>query len=562
MKLRDTETKEKLRGGYYTPPEIARFIVAWGMEGNPQTVLEPSCGDGVFIEALDQYGDGLEGAFFHGVEFDSKEAAKAREKFSLLEKRGCSGTGVTKGDFFEFASRERKRTLKDGVDLIVGNPPYIRYQFFETGRELAESRLLELGIVTTRHANSWLYFLAECVSLMNENSRIGMVIPGELLDVAYSSDLRRWLTEQLTSIRIVTFEKLVFPGVQQEIVIFLGEKNANSKEKTVQLIQLEDTTQLDVSDFEQSSMRAPRVIGERDKWTGYFLEKDDFEFYSEIEEGFQGSRFSEKASVDIGIVTGANNFFCVNDEVVRETRFRSSKKQLQVLPMFSRDTEDKGIKFTEEDFKNNSKNGKKCHMLRFHKDSKKEEMSHNIRSYLLAGEELGLHLRYKCRIRDPWYWIPSVHSSELCMFKRASEFTHLIYNEARAYTTDTIYRIECLENSKEIGARDLAFSFINSLTFLSCELEGRSYGGGVLELIPSEIERVLLPVYKCSDEEFSKLDLMLREGKPIDEILDYTDERILSGNLNNRDMARVRHCWRILQKRRENRGRSKRKSTM
>jgi adenine-specific DNA-methyltransferase len=557
MNLKESESEEKLRGGYYTPPEIARFIVEWGMEKDPRTVLEPSCGDGAFIDALDHYVDDMEGVSFHGVELDSREAAKARKKFSGLAEKGCSGTGVTRAEFFEFASKKRRHTLKGGLDLVIGNPPYIRYQYFEKGRELAERRLEELGIRTTRHSNSWLHFLAECVSLMSEDSRIGMVIPGELLDVSYSSDLRRWLTEQLTSITVVTFEKLVFPGVQQEVVVFLGEKSSRSKKSTVRLVQLEDASELSAWTVKNGSRRAPRAIGGRDKWTCYFLDKQDLEFYTEIERSSGARRFSELADVDIGIVTGANNFFCVSDEVVRGARFRNAKKQLDVLPMLSRDAKERGLEYTEEEFLENSKRGKRCHMLRFHKDSRMGRMPEKIRSYLRGGESEGLHLRYKCRIREPWYWIPSVHSTELCMFKRASEYTRLIHNPDGAYTTDTIYRIECLENDEGIGARHLAFSFVNSLTFLSCELEGRSYGGGVLELVPSEVERVLLPVHKCTEEEFSALDRMLREGRGIDEILDYTDARILSEQMNEAEIARVRSCWRVLQKRREVRGRSK-----
>ncbi len=38
------------------------------------------------------------------------------------------------------------------------------------------------------------------------------------------------------------------------------------------------------------------------------------------------------------------------------------------------------------------------------------------------------------------------------------------------------------------------FGFLNGLTALTAELEGRHYGGGVLELVPSEIEKLLVPV--------------------------------------------------------------------
>lgn len=42
---------KKLRGGYYTPQPIADFICRWAITKPTQRVLEPSCGDGNFIES-------------------------------------------------------------------------------------------------------------------------------------------------------------------------------------------------------------------------------------------------------------------------------------------------------------------------------------------------------------------------------------------------------------------------------------------------------------------------------------------------------------------------------
>jgi len=41
----------KLRGGYYTPPAIARFLAEWVVQCPTDTVLEPSCGDGELVTA-------------------------------------------------------------------------------------------------------------------------------------------------------------------------------------------------------------------------------------------------------------------------------------------------------------------------------------------------------------------------------------------------------------------------------------------------------------------------------------------------------------------------------
>jgi adenine-specific DNA-methyltransferase len=48
------ESEQKLRGGFYTEPALAAFLVKWIKAGNPESLLEPSCGDGAFLRALDE----------------------------------------------------------------------------------------------------------------------------------------------------------------------------------------------------------------------------------------------------------------------------------------------------------------------------------------------------------------------------------------------------------------------------------------------------------------------------------------------------------------------------
>src|SRR5208337_4082677 len=129
--------------------------------------------------------------------------------------------------------------------------------------------------------------------------------------------------------------------------------------------------------------------------------------------------------------------------------------------------------------------------------------------YLQAGLAEKLQTRYKCRVRTPWYKVPSVYAAPLAMLKRAHNIPRLVLNSAGAYTTDTAYRIKPLRATAEA----LVFSFVNSLTCLTAELEGRHYGGGVLELVPSEIERLLLPVVECSAAELTATDEKYRKAE-------------------------------------------------
>ena len=49
--MKQAPSYQKLRGGYYTPMPIAAFLSSWAITSDADRVLEPSCGDGVFVEA-------------------------------------------------------------------------------------------------------------------------------------------------------------------------------------------------------------------------------------------------------------------------------------------------------------------------------------------------------------------------------------------------------------------------------------------------------------------------------------------------------------------------------
>jgi adenine-specific DNA methylase len=52
MKFKADQTSQKLRGGYYTPQNLADYVTRWVLSTHPASVLEPSCGDGAFIQAI------------------------------------------------------------------------------------------------------------------------------------------------------------------------------------------------------------------------------------------------------------------------------------------------------------------------------------------------------------------------------------------------------------------------------------------------------------------------------------------------------------------------------
>jgi adenine-specific DNA-methyltransferase len=239
-------TTQKLRGGYYTPPPIARFLADWAIGSTAATVLEPSCGDGNVLEAAVEVllAHGADrtsiSRLVHGVELDAEEARKAARRFSA---RGIPILdNVRVGDFFQYCEQHLFGELR--FDAVIGNPPFIRYQDFQEAHRAVAFRLMKhAGLRPTRLTNAWSPFLVAATLLLNpRGGRLAMVIPAELLQVSYAAELRQFLTDCYSKITLVTFRKLVFDGIQQEVVLFLGERDGQDHTgiRTIELNGLDD----------------------------------------------------------------------------------------------------------------------------------------------------------------------------------------------------------------------------------------------------------------------------------------------------------------------------------
>lgn len=111
--------------------------------------------------------------------------------------------------------------------------------------------------------------------------------------------------------------------------------------------------------------------------------------------------------------------------------------------------------------------------------------------------------------------------------------------------------------------RKAILSYYNSISLAFTELEARSYGGGVLEILPGELERVTIPNLEdihIDDEILNnlleELDDLVRNDNDITPVLNLLDQRILEEILNiPRETINTFHSiWLTLRNRRLNRG--------
>lgn len=499
MNFMANESAQKLRGGYYTPVKIASFITRWMKEANAKEYLEPSCGDGAFFAALADTG------------FDDSITVKAFELDPIEAKKSANlavqrqiPARILNTDFLRVALDEI--TVKNQeFDAVIGNPPFIRYQYLPSDfQDLAEAIFKQLGCKFTKHTNAWVPFVMAGIAMLKPGGRLGMVIPSEIIHVLHAQSLRTLLGQLCKKIVIIDPQEIWFEGTLQGAVIIMAEKKRSEYDygQGLGIVQVRGDQFLAQSPTELfDSVTAINGRTVEGKWTKALLGKSALELLDVAEHLETVHRFKNIAKVDVGIVTGANSFFLVNDETVRTHRLSSWSH-----PMFGRSEHCPGVIYDDRQHAENSRKGLPSNFLWFPEGS--ADRYKEVADYIKVGTEQNLHTRYKTSIRKCWYTVPSVSSSQIGMLKRSHDVPRLILNEAEAYTTDTAYRI----SSKVVGARDLVTAFLNPLTALSAELEGRTYGGGVLELVPSEIEKLLIPLPKSSDLDIHQLDKLVRSG--------------------------------------------------
>lgn len=518
------ESEQKLRGGYYTPGDLASFLTRWIAPVRGTSVLEPSCGDGAFFPSLQ--GTGAQVTAF---ELAPVEAAKAAA-------RGLPDCRIHNQDFLGWALSKTGGTF----DAVVGNPPFIRYQYLPADFQANAERVFErLGCKFTKHTNAWVPFVLAAMDMLRPGGRLAMVVPSEVVHVMHAQSLRTYIGQQCRRIVIVDPQEIWFEGTLQGAVLLLAEKKVTPEQHGEGLGIHRVAGRAFLQEDPETVFRAPRAINGRTvqgKWTRALVPAATLALLDRVEADERFCRFADAAKVDVGIVTGANKFFLVTDDVVQRHGL-----ERWALRMFGRSDHCPGVIYDDAQHARNAAAGKPTNFLWL---DRSVEDSAEGRAYIASGEREDLHKRYKCRIRSPWYTVPSVYSTEVGMLKRSHDTPRLILNRAGAYTTDTAYRIRALRGSADA----LVYGFCNSLTALSAELEGRHYGGGVLELVPSEIEKLMLPAPEGVVPDIERLDRMVREDSVAD-TLEAQSEAVLRA-LTKAEQMDLLAAWATLRDRR------------
>lgn len=173
-------------GQVFTPESIALEMIK--LIQNKGKVLEPSCGDGVFLSLLNN---------IIGIEIDTT--------YKL--------PNVLNIDFFEYPTENKFET-------IIGNPPYVAYKnIFETTKRL-------LPYPYDQRTNLYVFFIRKSIEHLTENGELIFITPREFINSTSSKKLNNFLFKKGTITHWFEFgDQKIFKDATPNVVIWRFEKN-------------------------------------------------------------------------------------------------------------------------------------------------------------------------------------------------------------------------------------------------------------------------------------------------------------------------------------------------
>lgn len=501
---------------FYTRRDVAQFLTDWAIVDVDCTTLDPSYGGCSFLNAslatLQERGNPFPATQIYGVDIDALATSYLQELFDA----GASPEQFVRRDFFEL----------DPSDLagfpfgaVTGNPPYIRYHDIpEELRKRAEARLRQYGIEISGRASYWAFFLLYSIMFLRPGGRLALVLPGSFIHTDYSVQVRELLASHFERVNIILLQERIFDGTQEESVIVCAE-GAGRPHQSLRIGTAGTVEELKavLGDLDNRTSALGSEVNDKE-WLGALIEEDALELYGQLTDGPNSVKLGDVLVARIGVVTGNNNYFIPSPQ----TLMRKNLPVSDLIPVIRRPLYFKGVAVSDEDLAF-LRNSEKAHLL-LTPPRNKSVMKRATRRYIDEGEEAGINEAVKCKTRKPWYVVPHTEAPAAFMPCMVASWPRLVVNASSFTCTNNILKLTWKKERPDNDWTRLALGTLSTLTQLSAELVGRSYGGGVLKVEPTELKRLAVPLLsaKAAGRIVNQVDSLLRENR-VNEAIDVVD---------------------------------------
>ena len=200
-------------GQYFTPQLIVNYMISISNIRENSSILEPSSGQGIFIDTLKK------NHFSNITGYEIDRTLCQNQNFVINE---------------SFVTTE----INEKYDLIIGNPPYIRWKNLE--EELKEE--LKNHTLWNQYFNSlcdYSYiFILKSIELLKDGGELIFITPEYWLNTKHSLTLRNYMVQNGYFEQITHFnETPIFEKATVSTIIFKYIKSKNKNNSKIKLIK-------------------------------------------------------------------------------------------------------------------------------------------------------------------------------------------------------------------------------------------------------------------------------------------------------------------------------------
>jgi len=326
----------KLNGAFFTPKIITEFIVSNVIKSKEQKICDPSCGCGAFlVESADYINKKFKKSIIEiieenlfGVDIADYSTKRAKILLSLLALRNnedkeeinfnIKTADSLNSDWGEIFS---EKILKAGFDVVVGNPPYVKFQDLD----LKIRKDLYKNWITLKKGTYNLYFafFELGIKILNEKGILGYITPNNYFTSLAGVHLREFLNRNTLIEKIVDFNHLkVFNAQTYTCITFLkkGKNNNFLYERIDEYKNLSNLNNLKYSSINFSDLSDK-------KWR--LLRKNDQENVKKIES--IGNKLGNIVDIRVGVATCKDSVYFIDSNNIKGKFFEKEYKGKKYL---------------------------------------------------------------------------------------------------------------------------------------------------------------------------------------------------------------------------------------
>ena len=231
------DNDKKINGAFFTPQFITDFMVSQSITSSSQKVCDPSCGCGAFLisatvfiskkykkNVIDTIQENI-----YGVDISDYSVRRAKILLSLLALQNGEDTKDIKFNLETADSlitnweKIFSKTIKNGFDVVIGNPPYVKFQ--DLNKKLREKLYKEWQTLKTGNYNLYFAFFELGISILKEDGLLSYITPNNYFTSLAGIELREYLQSKTLIEKIVDFNHLkIFNAQTYTSITFLTKR--------------------------------------------------------------------------------------------------------------------------------------------------------------------------------------------------------------------------------------------------------------------------------------------------------------------------------------------------